>query len=101
MDNPDTSSRSAPITEAVGDFLGRQAPDGSWFLRDDPWPAVGELVEVCFGRRARAGDIARPLNFGLASLVERDEDGLSEWRLPNGLTLLLAPDFWRPRQSSD
>lgn len=95
------SSVSVPCTDPVGDFPGRVAPDASWFLRDRPWPKVGEMVEVCFARRVRPGEVEPPLVFGLAALSEHDAEGSSEWKLPDGQTLLFNPDFWRPRQSSE
>lgn len=100
-DEPATTSGIIASTEPVGEFLGRLAPDATWSLRDQPWPPIGEVVEICLARRARAGDVARPYEFGLASLAEHGDDGSSEWKLPDGQTLRSNPDFWRSKPSRE
>lgn len=75
------------------------APDDSWFHRDEPWPAVGDLVEACWAGRAQQGTAGQ---FGYGRVRLKWTDGhMSEWVNERGDDLLFSPDFWRtaPQES--
>ena len=71
-----------------------EAPTNAWLLRDKPWPAVGELVEVCWSSRKKVPPV---YVYGKAKLITLPrEDGGSAWANEAGQDLVFNPDFWRP-----
>lgn len=89
------------ITPAVGEFTAKPAPDETWFLRGDPWPTIGLLVEVCWARRDAATKELLPYVYGRAFCKEYASDGMSSWRLESGSDLIFSPDFWRPAHAGN
>lgn len=73
--------------------LWATAPDESWSLRGQPWPAVGELVEACWASR-----FEDPPTYGFAQIRLKWTDGkMSKWENDRGEDLVFNPDFWKPR----
>lgn len=84
------------IAQVVGPNgeVWKVAPDETWFLRGEPWPDVGVLVEVCWAYYKGEGTY----EYGRLRLVKEFWDGsynMSEWNNEDGLSMAFNPDFWR------
>jgi hypothetical protein len=71
------------------------APDESWNLRGEHWPAVGEWVEACWCSRRKDPAVYQ---FARIRFVSERIDGpyhYSVWVNEYDCELMFAPDFWR------
>jgi hypothetical protein len=75
------------------------APDETWFLRNDPWPPLGQEVEACFAGRRPQGSYGKFGYFKMTCVWHGDgDDGSSRWLTSTGEQAAFNPDFWRPLQ---
>lgn len=82
-----------------GVTLWASAPDASWYLRSEPFPEIGVLVEVCWSKRFSCPET---YEFAFCTLKEHHINGkwkMSTWKNEFGQDLCFNPDFWRPIQA--